>query len=297
MDRSLEMLVFVEIVDVGTFIGAAESLRMSKATVSRHVDTLEQRLGVRLLHRTTRRLSLTQEGRTFHQRAKEILAAMDEAEAEVSQKIGQPGGIVRVNMPMSFGILHLAPLWGAFMAQYPQIELDLVLNDRMVDLVDEGYDVAVRISTLADSSLVSRKLASTRMLVCASPAYIERHGAPSHPRELSTHVVVAYSNLAARDEWEFVGPDGTVSVRTRARVYSSNGDTCRAIALADEGIIFLPSFIVGEDIRAGRLVHVMPDYTATELGIYAVYPTRKQLPQKVRCLVDYLVNAFQNPPW
>jgi DNA-binding transcriptional LysR family regulator len=297
MDRSLEMQVFVEVVDIGTFIGAADSLRMSKATVSRHVDTLEQRLGVRLLHRTTRRLSLTQEGRTFHQRAKEILAAMDEAEAEISQKTGQPGGIVRVNMPMSFGILHLAPLWGPFMAQYPQIELDLVLNDRMVDLVDEGYDVAIRISALADSSLVSRKLASTQMLVCASPAYIERHGAPSHPRDLANHAVVAYSNLAARDEWGFAGPDGTASVRTRARVYSSNGDTCRAIALANEGVIYLPSFIVGEDIRAGRLVHLMPEFTATELGIYAVYPTRKQLPQKVRCLVDFLVEAFKNPRW
>ncbi|MBN3785985.1 LysR family transcriptional regulator [Burkholderia sp. Ac-20353] len=297
MDRSLEMSVFVAVVEAGSFVGAAEGLRMSKAAVSRHVDALESRLGSRLLQRTTRRLSLTEEGRLFHQRAKDILSAMNDAEAEVSSRTHQPGGVVRINVPLSFGITHLAPLWGRFMALYPQIDLDIVLNDRVVDLVDEGYDLAVRISALPDSSLVSRKLAATRMVVCASPGYLQRYGVPSHPAELAEHRVLAYTYLAGRDEWQFQGPDGEITVRTRARVYSSNGDTCRAIALDDGGIILQPSFMIDEDLRAGRLSRLMPEFQAIELGIYAVYPTRKQLPFKVRCLIDFLVDAFRDPPW
>jgi DNA-binding transcriptional LysR family regulator len=297
MDRSQEMAVFVGVVDAGSFVGAADTLRMSKAAVSRYVDSLEQRIGVRLLQRTTRRLSLTEEGRLFSQRARDILASMDDAEAEVSSRTRTPGGLVRVNVPLSFGMSHLASLWGDFMAAYPQIELDITLNDRVVDLVDEGFDLAVRISSLPDSSMICRKLADTEMMVCASPGYLAQHGTPNHPHELSKHPVLAYTYLAGRDEWRFSGPDGEAIVKTRARVCSNNGDTCRAIALRDGGIILQPSFMIGEDIKAGRLVRLMPEYRSVELGIYAVYPSRKQLPLKVRCLIDFLSEAFHVPLW
>ncbi|MFM0311929.1 LysR family transcriptional regulator [Paraburkholderia sp. RL17-383-BIF-A] len=297
MDRTLEMSVFTAVVEAGSFIGAVDALRMSKAAVSRHVDSLEQRLGVRLLQRTTRRLSLTEEGRLFYQRSKEILVALDDAETEVSSRTQEPSGLIRVNVPLTFGIMHLAPLWGAFMETHPQVDLDITLNDRVVDLVDEGYDLAVRISALPDSSLVCRKLAETEMLACASPGYLSRHGVPKHPKELTAHRVMAYSHLAGRDEWKFEGPDGEVVVRTRARVYSNNGDTCRAIALRDGGIILQPSFMIGEDLKRGDLVRILPDYRSVELGIYAVYPSRKQLPIKVRRLVDFLSDAFLEPAW
>jgi DNA-binding transcriptional LysR family regulator len=291
------MAAFAAVVDAGSFVAAAETLRISKTAISRYVDGLEQRIGVRLLHRTTRRLSLTEEGRLFYQRTREILAAMDDAEAEVSSRTQVPSGLIRVNVPLSFGMSHLSSIWGRFMASYPQIDLDITLNDRLVDLVDEGYDLAVRISSLPDSSLISRKLATTEMLVCASPGYLARNGKPSHPRDLALHRVLAYTGLAGKDEWRFEGPDGEVVVRTRARVYSNNGDTCCAIALSDGGIILQPSFMVSADLKRGQLVRVLPEYRSHELGIYAVYPSRKQLPLKVRCLVDFLADAFAAAPW
>jgi len=297
MNRSLEMEVFVAVVEAGSFVGATDGLRMSKAAVSRHVDALEQRLGVRLLQRTTRRLSLTEEGRTFHQRARDVLASLDDAEAEVTSRTQEPSGVLRINVPVSFGIQHLAPLWGEFLRQCPKVELDLTLNDRVVDLVDEGFDLAVRIGTLGNSSLVSRQLASTRMRLCATPQYLAEHGTPRHPDELSAHRVIAYSNWSGRDEWPFTGPQGPLSVRTRAKVYSNNGDTCRAIALNHGGVLLQPSFLLADDLRRGDLVELMPEFRSVELGVYVVYPTRKQLPLKVRRLVNFLAEAFAGTDW
>jgi DNA-binding transcriptional LysR family regulator len=297
MNRSLEMEVFVAVVDAGSFVGAADGLRMSKAAVSRHVDALEQRLGVRLLQRTTRRLSLTEEGRTFYQRARDVLASLDDAEAEVTSRTQEPSGVLRINAPVSFGIQHLAPLWGEFLRQCPQVELDLTLNDRVVDLLDEGFDLAVRIGTLGNSSLVSRQLATTRMRLCATPQYLAEHGTPRHPDELAAHRVIAYSNWSGRDEWPFTGPQGPLSVRTRAKVYSNNGDTCRAIALNHGGVLLQPSFLLADDLRRGDLLELMPEYRSVELGVYVVYPTRKQLPLKVRRLVNFLAEAFAETDW
>jgi DNA-binding transcriptional LysR family regulator len=297
MNRTLEMEVFVAVVEAGSFIGAVDGLRMSKAAVSRHVDALEQRLGVRLLQRTTRRLALTDEGRAFHRRCREILAALDDAEAEASSRTVAASGLIRVNAPVSFGIHHLAPLWGEFLQRHPRIELDVTLDDRVVDLFEEGYDLAVRIGMLANSSLVSRRLAATRILLCATPAYLAEHGAPERPADLERHPIIAYSNWASRDEWRFEGPDGPVAVRIRPQVSSNNGDTCRQIGLSRGGIMLHPSFLVADDLREGRLVEVMPTYRLGERGIHAVYPTRKQLPAKVRQLVDYLAEALASPAW
>jgi DNA-binding transcriptional LysR family regulator len=297
MDKFQEMQTFVAVVDAGSFVKAAESLKLSKAAVSRYVGELEARLGVRLLHRTTRKLSLTGEGEVFHARCKELLATVDEAEAEITAHTGTAIGQVKVNVPVSFGLLQLAPLWAAFMALHPQITLDVTLSDRLVDLVDEGYDLAVRIARLPSSSLISRKLTSTRLILCASPAYLREHGMPAHPSELASHAVMSYSLLSMGEHWAFEGPEGPVTVKVNPRLHTNSGDTCRAAALAHQGIVLQPSFLVGADVRSGALVELLTPYRSIELGVYAVYPTRKHVTSKVRVLIDFLVEAFRERPW
>jgi len=298
MDKVQEMASFVAVVEAGSFVRAADAIGLSKAAVSRHVGELEQRLGVRLLQRTTRRVSLTVEGQQFYARCKELLASIDEAEAEVGAHRGEASGLLRINAPLSFGVLHLAPLWGRFAAAHPKVVLDITLSDRIVDLVEEGFDVAVRIAALPSSNLVSRRLATTRVVLCASPEYLARHGTPSHPRELGVHRTISYSYWAGgRNEWKFDGPEGEVAVRVHPVLHANNGDTCRAAALDHLGVILQPDFIVGDDLRRGALVQLMPQYRSIELGIHALYPTRKHLPLKVRGLVDFLVEAFARPTW
>ena len=297
MDRFLEMRTFVQVVDTGSFVGAAEPLDMSKAAVSRYVADLEARLGVRLLHRTTRRLSLTEDGEVFYLRCKELLGGLDAAEAEVTARSGDAVGQLRVNAPVSFGILYLAPVWAAFKARHPQVSFDVTLSDRVVDIVEEGFDLAIRITQLQNSSLISRRLASARMVLCASPTYRARQGTPVHPSELVQHHILAYSYWSSRDEWAFDGPDGVVVVKTTPCLRSNNGDTCRAVALAHEGIILQPSFMVGADLAAGTLVELCPGYRALEMGIHAVYSSRKHVAPKVRLLIDFLVEHFAEPRW
>ena len=292
MDRFLEMQTFNAVVDAGSFVKAADALKMSKAAVSRYVVEMEGRLGVRLLHRTTRRLSLTDEGQAFYARSKEILAQLQEAEDEVTSHNSAVSGLLRINAPVTFGILHLAPLWGLFMTEHPGVSLDVTLADRQVDLVEEGFDVAIRIAALKSSSLVSRQLATTRIVLCASPQYLASHGTPTHPSELAQHAVISYSYRSGKDEWRFEGPDGTVSVNIHAHMHANNGDTCRAAALSHQGVILQPCFLVGRDLSDGSLVELMPDYKSDAMGIYAVYPTRKHVPAKVRALIDFLATRF-----
>jgi DNA-binding transcriptional LysR family regulator len=293
-----EMRSFVAVVEAGSFVGGAETIGFSKQAVSRHVAELEQRLGVRLLHRTTRRLSLTDDGATFFTRARELLAEVDELEAELASGTAEPSGRLRVNAPLTFGILHLAHLWGRFAERYPKISLDVNLSDRIVDLVEEGYDLAVRISDMPSSGLIGRRLASTRMVLCASPRYLEMHGIPSTPDELKDHPMISYSYLATGDEWEFTGPDGALlRVRMTSRLHTNSGDTCRAAALDAQGVILQPDFLVAADLRRGSLVELLPAYQGREFGIYAVYPSRQHLPVKTRRLVDYLVSEFSAPAW
>jgi DNA-binding transcriptional LysR family regulator len=297
MDKFEEMRAFTAVVDAGSFVRAAEALRVSKTAVSRLIGDLESRLAVRLLHRTTRRLSLTAEGEAFHARCKELLAGVDEAEAEVTAGSGQAVGQMRVNVPVSFGLMHLAPLWPAFMEQHPNVTLDVTLADRIVDLVDEGYDLAVRIARLPTSSLVTRKLTSTRLVLCASPEYLQRHGAPAEPSEIAAHTVFSYTLLATGELWAFEGPRGPVSVKVTPRMRSNSGDTCVTAALQHQGLVLQPTFMVGEHLRSGALVEVLPQYCSIELGIYAVYASRKHLTPKVRLLIDYLVDAFRTRVW
>lgn len=303
MDRFQEMRAFAAVVDAGSFVRAADALNVSKTAVSRLVGELEARLGARLLHRTTRKLSLTPEGEVFHERCRQLLDGLAEAEAELCAQSGEAVGRLRLNVPVSFGLLHLAPLWPAFMALHPKVTLDVTLSDRLVDLVDEGYDLAVRISQLQSSSLVSRQLTSTRLVLCASPGYLQRHGTPTHPSELARHAVIAYSLLAMGDQWAFEGPPGSaepgrrISVTVTPRMRTNSGDTCCAAAVRHQGLVLQPSFLVGAHLASGALVEVLPQYRSIELGVYAVYPSRKHLAPKVRSLIEFLVEALRLRTW
>jgi DNA-binding transcriptional LysR family regulator len=261
------------------------------------VAELEQRLGVRLLHRTTRKLSLTEEGRAFYGRCKTVLADVEVAEAEVTAKAIVVNGLIKINVPVSFGLLHLAPLWPDFMGKYPDVLLDITLADRVVDLVEEGYDMAIRIASLPSSSLISRKLASTRMVLCAAPGYLRKHGKPKHPSELVHHTVLSYSLLATGDHWEFDGPEGKVSVTVKPSMRTNSGDTCRVAALKNKGLILQPSFMVGDDLRSGALTELMPQYQSLEFGIYAIYPSRQYVSPKVRALIDFLSHVMKDVSW
>jgi DNA-binding transcriptional LysR family regulator len=297
MDKFLEMKVFSSVVEAGSFTGATHALDMSKAAVSRYVAELEERLGVRLLHRTTRKLSPTTEGEIFFARCRELLGNLDEAEAEITSRSGEASGLLKVNVPVTFGLMHLAPLWPAFLARHPKLGLDIILSDRVVDLVEDGFDLAVRIGQLPSSTLISRKLASTRMVLCASPDYLKRRGEPAQPGELLQHDVVSYSLFSSGENWGFSGPEGEVSVKVAPRVRTNSGDTCRAFALEHQGIILQPTFIVGADLAQGLLREIMPDYRSIELGVFAVYASRKFVSPKVRLLIDFLVEAFEDPSW
>ncbi len=290
------MQTFAAVVDAGSFVGAADMLGRSKAAVSRHVNGLETRLGVRLLHRTTRRLSLTPEGEVFLRRCRDLLADLGDAEAEVTSRSGTVRGLLRINVPVTYGIRRLAPLWGAFRQRYPDVRLDISLVDRVVDLVEEGFDLAVRIGRLGDSSLVARRLAMTRLVVCAAPAYLAAHGVPSHPEEIGDHAVIGYSYWSAGDTWSLAGPDGKVTVQTRPNIHSNNGETCLAAALSGQGIILQPAFVVDQDIASGTLVELFPKYSAGELGVYAIYPSRRHLAPKLRALIGFLAEQLDPTP-
>lgn len=297
MDRFLEMQAFVAVVDAGSFVRGADALQMSKSVVSRLVGEMEARLGVRLLQRTTRRLSLTREGELFHDRCRDLLAGVIDAEVAVTQHAEDVRGELRVSAPVTFGLMHLAPLWPRFMDAHPNLLLDVTHGDRLVDLVDEGFDVAVRIARLPSSSLVSRRLAATRLIVCASPQYLRDHAVITHPADLALHPVFSFKLLATGEHWHFDGPEGAVVVKVNPRMRSSSGEACCVAALAHKGLILQPSFLVGEHLASGALVEVLPAYRSTELGIYAVYPSRKQLAPKVRRLVDFLGASFARPVW
>lgn len=298
MDRLRSIDMFVRAVETGNLSRAAEALQLSPAAVSRGVAELEAHLGIRLLQRSSRRLALTEGGQAFYERAKQILQDLEEAEAVAAATTTQPTGTLKVNAPLTFGIRHLAPLWPRFVASYPAIRLDLSLSDQVVDVLEGGYDLVVRIARLQSTSLVARKLAATRMILCAAPAYLAEHGEPQSPAQLSRHRCLGYSYWTSHDEWEFTAPDGAERIRVRvdSPFRANNGDSLREAALAGVGIALQPSFLVGADVARGELVELLPGYRSLELGIYALMPTRKHLPTKVRVLVDFLIDAFGGAP-
>ncbi|MAM72149.1 MAG: LysR family transcriptional regulator [Gammaproteobacteria bacterium] len=292
MNKFIEMQSFRAVVNSGSFVKAADELGVSKAAVSRYVSDLESRLGVRLLQRTTRRLSLTEEGEIFNNRSRDILAELEEAENEISSRSSSVSGQIRVNAPVSFGIKYLAGLWGKFHDLYPNVTLDITLSDQLVDLLDDNFDIAIRISRLTDSSLISKKLSTTRMMLCASPSYLQKAGEPIQPMDLLEHQIIAYSYWSGGNEWRFDGPEGPQSIKIKPWINSNNGETCLAMALENEGIILQPSFLVEEYIAKKHLKEILPEYKSIELGIYAMYPSRKHVASKTRALVNFLSESL-----
>lgn len=298
MDRLGTMEAFLRVAETKSFSEAARRLRTSKSLVSRQVAELEGNLGVRLFHRTTRSLTLTEEGRGYVEQVARILAEIEEANLSVSATRAAPRGRLRVSAPMSFGILHLAPAIPLFLARCPEVELDLNLNDRYVDLIDEGLDLSIRVGRLAESSLVARKLADNRMVLCASPDYLARHGTPQSPADLAQHRCLCYSSNATQPEWRLQHRDGTLwSVPIKAHLHVNNGDVLRSAALAHTGIAFLPNFIVGRDLQVSGLVSLLEPYIPADAGIYAVYPHSRHLSPKVRTFIDFLVAHFGPRPY
>ncbi len=297
MDRLGEMEVFAAVAEQGSFTAAARHLGVSTSAVSKYVIALEDRLGVRLLNRTTRRLSLTEAGQDFREWCERIAADVAEAEQSVASLQAEPRGVLRVNAPMSFGQLHLGPVLSDFLDRYPGVHVDMTMTDRRIDIVEEGYDIAIRIGPLPDSSLVARTLASSRRVVCAAPAYLERHGVPRTPQELRDHNCLGHVSQRGAEEWPFVGDCGEVLVRTSGTLTVNNGDMLRLAALAGTGLALLPTFIVGPDLADGRLRAVLCDFEPAPHPISAVYAAGRPVAAKVRAFIDHLVSCFGITPY
>ena len=298
MDRFAVVEAFARVAEAGSFSEAARRLRVSKSVVSRQVSALEAELGVRLFQRTTRSLTLTEAGQGYFGQISRILTDLEDADASVSRLQAAPRGCLRVSAPMSFGFLHLDPAIPDFLARFPEVNVEFAMSDRFVDLVEEGFDLAVRIGRLGDSSLIARRLAPIHMAVCASPDYLERRGTPVTPQDLVQHDCLFYSQGPALDVWRFVSAEGTpLQVEVKGRMRANNGDALRVAALKGLGLCDLPTFIVGADLQAGTLVSVLSEFMPSDSAAYAVYPTVRHLSPKVRAFVDFLLERFGGTPY
>lgn len=297
MDRLDDMAIFVRVVDCKSFTQAAERLGLSKSVVSRRLTELENRLGARLLNRTTRRLSLTEVGQAFYDRAVRILADVDEAEGAVGDHLASPRGKLRINAPVSFGTLHLAPAIAGLLERFPQMEVEMDLNDRYVDLVDEGFDVAVRIGRLRDSSLIARRLAPNRRAVIGGPGYFARRGRPAAPEDLLGHNCLIYTNTPVADQWTFRVGEEIRSLKVSGCLRANNGEVLMDAVRQGIGLAIMPTFLCGPDIAAGRVETALDDCTISESAVYAVYPHGRHLSPKVRVFVDFLADRFGPVPY
>tara|TARA_R110002049_G_scaffold159546_2_gene324518 strand:- start:726 stop:1643 length:918 start_codon:yes stop_codon:yes gene_type:complete len=293
-----DIAVFVQVVRDGSFTNAAERLELSRSVVSKYVTRLEERLGARLLNRTTRRLSLTEAGQVFYERSRRGLEDIEEAEAEVSRLQEEPRGVLRINSPMSFGILHIAPLLPDFLEQYPEVSVDMNLDDRKVDVIEEGFDVSIRITDLPDSSLVARRLGPCRHTIVAAPSYLKTHGTPQTPDDLRDHNIIAYQYQESATHWHFLTPDRKqVTVPVGGSIQMNNSLALREALLGGVGIMRTPTFVVGGDIAAGRLIPLLRNFQTLELSIYLVYPQRRHLSPKIRAFVDFVSARITAEPY
>ncbi|SMH62374.1 DNA-binding transcriptional regulator, LysR family [Azospirillum lipoferum] len=297
MDRLDDMLAFIKVVDTRSFTAAADRLNLSKSVVSRRIGELENRLGARLLNRTTRKLSLTEVGQAYYERCTRILADLEEAEQAVADLHAAPRGRLRVNAPVSFGVMHLAAAVAEFLERHPAIEIEMDLNDRYVDLVDEGYDLAIRIGRLRDSSLIARKLAPARVALCASPDYLLKHGTPKTPEDLAGHRCLIYTNVPTPDVWHFLVDGELRGVRVSGPLRGNNGDLLRDAAVAGAGIVLSPTFLCGEALASGALLSILGEHVPSEASVNAVYPQNRHLSPKVRVFVDFLIERFGPRPY
>lgn len=296
MDKLDSMNAFVKVVALGSYAEAGRALGVTRSAVSKAVMELEQLLSARLLDRTTRRVSPTEAGLAYYERCIDILARVEETEMQVSRLHDEPRGVLRINAPTSFGALYLGPAIAAFMAAYPDLKIELTLNDRFIDPLEEGIDVTIRIGALQDSSLIARRLAPARRVLVAAPAYLKAHGTPRAPEDLAGHRCLVYGHSTTLRHLELTQGGQGVRVPVNSVLCSNNGDVLRAGALAGQGVTILPTFLVGPDIRARRLKVVLAEFPPTGLGVFALYAPNRYLAAKTRLLIDFLAERFGSAP-
>lgn len=294
MSQLEDMRIFIAAVEAQSFTGAADKLGLSKQFVSKRVMALEARLGVRLLIRTTRQLRPTELGLAYFEQMRELVRQIDEAEEAIAQQNASPRGVLRISAPMSFGTLHLGPVLPGFLLAHPDIRVEMDLSDRTVDLIGEGYDMAVRIGTLADSSLIARTIAPMEIRLCASPTYLARRGTPTTLAELRQHDCVLYGH-SRHVEWVLQQQGRREVVAVSGRLRANNGELVRDAAVAGLGIAYLPTFIVGEALAEGQLVSVLEAFCPPPAAVHAVYPQHRQSSLAVRAFVDFLRSSFAAP--
>jgi DNA-binding transcriptional LysR family regulator len=297
MDRLDGIAAFSLVVETGSFTAAAQRLKLSKSAVSAHVQRLEERLGVQLLHRTTRRVATTEAGRAYHHYCVRILADAEAAELAASALHGEPRGMLRISAPDTFGWMHVAPAIPRFRQRFPEIAIDPTLEERYVNLVDEGLDLAIRIGRLPDSPLIVRKLAPSRLVLCAAPNYLRRTGKPSSPRDLITHPCLCFPPLWRDGHWNLTGKQGEERVRVAAAVVTNSAEVLRASALSGVGIAVLPTWAIADDLRRGLLTVVLPGWAPPASTVHAVYPDNRRMSAKVRAFVDHLVRHIGRMPY
>jgi len=297
MDRCQSLIAFARVVEVGSFARAADRLDISVSAVSRQVSDLESHLGVRLLNRTTRRLSMTESGQAFYERCVQLLADLEEAEEAVSASAVVPRGTLRITASISFGAGYLAPAIAEFRERHPQVRFDIELSDRAVDLVDERIDLAIRIGDIGSQALIGRRIGIAQMVCCAAPAYLAKHGMPRTPADLVSHACLTYEYSSGGNLWHFTdAANHAHEVNVSGIAHANNGAMLAALAVAGVGITLEPDFIVAPDVRAGRLVRLLRDYAPPVIGITAAYPSRRHLSAKVRAFIDFLAVRFERDP-
>lgn len=297
MDRIDAMRAFVSVVHEGSFSNAATAMQLSPQLVSKYVSKLEERLDIRLLNRTTRKVSLTEAGTDYFQHAQQILLSIDDMESKLGGLQQNPKGTLRISAPVSFALKHMAQLVTDFQSLYPSVMIDLQLTDRKVDIVEEGFDIALRIGQLKSSSLIAKYVAPIRVILCASPDYLKKHGTPHRPEDLRNHRYLHYSYMERNAKEAIYQWLGTEGGQLSGELSSNNGDLLVNAAIAGAGLALQPTFIASEALSRGELVMVLPDYEPETLGLYAVYAHRKLLPHKIRCFIDFIEGYYGSPPY
>ena len=297
MDRIDAMRTFVAVVNEGSFSKAATTTQLSPQLVSKYIAKLEEQLHTRLLNRTTRKVSVTEAGSQYFIHAQQILLSIDEMEAQLGGLQQLPKGILRISAPVSFALKHMAKLVTDFQSRYPSVTVDLQLSDRKVDIVEEGFDVALRIGQLESSSLIAKKIAPIRVVLCASPDYLNIHGTPKRLEDLEAHRYLHYSYMNIDTKGQVFKYLKAKQLKESSVFRSNNGDVLVEAAIEGAGLVLQPTFIASKALNAGKLVIVLPEYEPTPIGLYAIYAHRKLLPHKIRCFIDFMADYYGTPPY